>query len=328
LIPACVHIEDDIYVNSERSGRSKLSHGGLYVLIDVYTWKNGVDEAPPGGRGWIVQERSLSVRTLHFGADQLYWERTSSFASEVYPDGFLSGTWGRKQKGFSVQAKKGSTHAENHARITEELKWARKMAHSAYMSDFQDSLSALTIEELGLKEAFLEGLDLNVADGLAIKGLESLKKEVKEYRAGAEEFVPSPYKGMSDSQRKWCAVIEIYSACKLTFAKDKLTAISGMARILAGDMNCEYLSGLCRKELEHQILWKVSYRGKPNTEAARRVPSWPWISLDAFVELDEWDGYTRGRSVLYFFLSFTRMNLRLTTTIARLTGLLRLIMQK
>ena len=41
------------------------------------TWAASVDgpASPLNGRGWVLQERLLAPRTLHFGREQLFWER-------------------------------------------------------------------------------------------------------------------------------------------------------------------------------------------------------------------------------------------------------------
>jgi hypothetical protein len=38
-------------------------------------------------RGWVIQERLLALRTLHFGTDQLFWECRHYQACETYPGG-------------------------------------------------------------------------------------------------------------------------------------------------------------------------------------------------------------------------------------------------
>ena len=43
-------------------------------------------------RSWVVQERALSIRTIHFGRRQLFWECNCGYGSEVFPEGFLQGT--------------------------------------------------------------------------------------------------------------------------------------------------------------------------------------------------------------------------------------------
>jgi hypothetical protein len=60
---------------------------GDYHLVDFSSWSNGVDNAPLNKRGWVVQERFLSPRIMHFGAKQLYWECRTLEASEAFPKG-------------------------------------------------------------------------------------------------------------------------------------------------------------------------------------------------------------------------------------------------
>jgi len=99
MTPIGVVVENDQYVLFlGGGGRQKESDKGNYLLADVHTWKDGVGGAPLGKRGWVFQERSLSVRTLHFGAKQLYWECFIFRANEVFPEGFLTGTVGSDPK--------------------------------------------------------------------------------------------------------------------------------------------------------------------------------------------------------------------------------------
>jgi hypothetical protein len=60
----------------------------------VWAWNHGI-RGPDGKgslrqplhhRGWVVQERALSPRTLFFGSDMLFWECLQGKASEAEPD--------------------------------------------------------------------------------------------------------------------------------------------------------------------------------------------------------------------------------------------------
>ena len=80
-------------------------------------------------------------------------------------------------------------------------------------------------------------------------------------------------------QFTWAFIIEDYASRRLTFAKDKLPALSGLARqmsrIRPGDT---YLAGLWSKDLPNNLLWGVTSEGRrPPTY---RAPSWSWASLD------------------------------------------------
>jgi hypothetical protein len=56
-----VYVQDD-------SGRP------VYVCTDMADFDKEVEEAPLNTRAWVMQERLLSRRTIHFGASQTYWE--------------------------------------------------------------------------------------------------------------------------------------------------------------------------------------------------------------------------------------------------------------
>jgi hypothetical protein len=47
---------------------------GLYDLIPERLWDFGLSSAPLNTRAWVVQERILAPRVLHFGRNQLFWE--------------------------------------------------------------------------------------------------------------------------------------------------------------------------------------------------------------------------------------------------------------
>lgn len=56
-----------------------------YRLVDPWDWKKNVGEAPVNRRAWVMQERMLSPRIIHFADSQMYWECFKKHASEVYP---------------------------------------------------------------------------------------------------------------------------------------------------------------------------------------------------------------------------------------------------
>ncbi|KAJ8063004.1 hypothetical protein OCU04_008249 [Sclerotinia nivalis] len=58
----------------------------LYDIHGRSTWVYDTD-FPVNSRAWIVQERFLSPRVLHFANKQLFWECTELHASESYPFG-------------------------------------------------------------------------------------------------------------------------------------------------------------------------------------------------------------------------------------------------
>lgn len=70
----------------------KSAQSCLYAL--PYRVADGAAElvsGPPNKRAWVLQEESLAVRILYFGAEMLYWECLAVTASESEPDGLQSG---------------------------------------------------------------------------------------------------------------------------------------------------------------------------------------------------------------------------------------------
>ena len=63
---------------------------GKHFLVDRDMWLAEVVNAPLNRRAWVVQERILSPRTLHFGSNQLFWECCELSACELFPHGFPS----------------------------------------------------------------------------------------------------------------------------------------------------------------------------------------------------------------------------------------------
>ncbi|KAF3805625.1 hypothetical protein GCG54_00005664, partial [Colletotrichum gloeosporioides] len=68
----------------------ELGLGEDYVdctIVNLEFWSHAVGQCPLNKRGWVLQERLLPPRVLHFGRDQLYWECRDHTAAECYPDG-------------------------------------------------------------------------------------------------------------------------------------------------------------------------------------------------------------------------------------------------
>jgi hypothetical protein len=89
----------------------------------------------------------------------------------------------------------------------------------------------------------------------------------------------------------WKGVVLLYSSCQLTYDRDKLVALSGLARErsrLSGD---EYMAGLWRTNLIGQLCWTRQQRtvthGSNRPEGGYRALTWSWASLDGEISLFE-----------------------------------------
>jgi len=56
-------------------------------IKDPRLWTYNVEDAPLIKRAWVVQERLLARRVLHFSQQQIFWECRENSACEYYPEG-------------------------------------------------------------------------------------------------------------------------------------------------------------------------------------------------------------------------------------------------
>ena len=55
-------------------GAAASTGGRSFYLVREMFWSSHVTDSPLNARGWVLQERILSPRTVYFGLDRLYWE--------------------------------------------------------------------------------------------------------------------------------------------------------------------------------------------------------------------------------------------------------------
>ncbi|RYP50159.1 hypothetical protein DL768_004276 [Monosporascus sp. mg162] len=60
-------------------------YGGLFPRIAPH-WPREIEDAELNQRGWVVQERVLAARTLHFTRIEVFWECIENLASESVSD--------------------------------------------------------------------------------------------------------------------------------------------------------------------------------------------------------------------------------------------------
>jgi hypothetical protein len=95
----------------------------------------------------------------------------------------------------------------------------------------------------------------------------------------------------TDNVRQWSNLVEAYSKRSLSFSRDKLVAISGLARMLAPLYKSDYVAGLWVKDLVRLLAWYVPTTTESLTKhlaMTYRAPSWSWASVDGEIK------YTRA----------------------------------
>jgi len=92
----------------------------------------------------------------------------------------------------------------------------------------------------------------------------------------------------------WRGIVEDYTKRKLTFSSDKLPAIAGIAREMSRLTGMEYLAGLWKENMLHDLMWFArtqEWRMRiDDTEECPRAPTWSWASVAAPVLCDALTG--------------------------------------
>jgi hypothetical protein len=148
-------------------------HEKVYLASHKDPWGKWISRSALNKRGWVLQERLLSPRTIHF-ASQLFWECRMHQACETHPNGMPEGD----------------------LMYTDESGYPLPISLKNWPEDF-------------------EGTDF------------------------------------------WIDVVRNYGRCSITKPEDRLIAIAGVAKSIQPFLNDEYLAGLWKKDLPHNLVWSM-----------------------------------------------------------------------
>ena len=85
----------------------------------------------------------------------------------------------------------------------------------------------------------------------------------------------------SSVAQNWAVIVTEYSNKQVTFKKDKLVALSGIARLFAAEFGTTYLAGMWKEDLMVQLLW---FALEPSSDDIQGIiPSWSWAAVDKVV---------------------------------------------
>jgi hypothetical protein len=74
-----------------------------------------------------------------------------------------------------------------------------------------------------------------------------------------------------------------YAGRKLTYASDRLPAVSALAKVFSQVTNSTYLAGLWDCDLRLGLSWRVKRDTQPARRLENNCPSWSWASVDSDV---------------------------------------------
>lgn len=85
------------------------------------------------------------------------------------------------------------------------------------------------------------------------------------------------------SPLEWFSLLEMYTTCSLTKEEDKLTAISGIAKICSQQFDSAYLAGVWADRLAIGLMW-MKVGGPLRTPSSPRASSWAWSAYDGPIQ--------------------------------------------
>lgn len=80
----------------------------------------------------------------------------------------------------------------------------------------------------------------------------------------------------------WDAIVQLYSIGRLSYSRDKLIALSGIAQYVQSITKDQYLAGLWRRDLEETLCWKLLDSPEPKP-TIYRAPTWSWASVEGMI---------------------------------------------
>ncbi|KAK5997943.1 Cyclic AMP receptor-like A-like protein [Cladobotryum mycophilum] len=272
---------------------------------DVFDYERSVDLAPLNTRGWVMQERLLSRRILHFGSNMIYWECCGRSASELNPHGYTYKKFPEDFEDNYAPDTKGYMNTRGDVMRAEQegrgFSWAA-------VEKFRRRPPPVTIEPDSRASNQIvwqhkRGFWKNVLKPSEEPWSEDEKNDSRErpragFRAAFEQLREGVFGKDLDEVKKvgrdsfsqlWYDLVESYSRGKLTSPMDKLMALKGIEDEIARATKFTYVYGLWKQRLLTDLLWfAIDGLGKRllTREGLLVAPTWSWASIGGVAALD------------------------------------------
>ncbi|RMZ69982.1 tol [Pyrenophora seminiperda CCB06] len=268
---------------------------------DVFDFDRNVDQAPLNTRSWVMQERLLSRRILHFGADMIYWECCLRSASELCPHGYTYKRYPEDFKDNYSPNLKGQISTRGEMQKAERrgrgIRWANieavRLRPPPVITDSDSPITSQAVwqQKRGFWRNVLKSNDglwvEDERDGKSSNTRAGFRAAFEKLRSGSPNNVERV--GRESASQVWYDVVESYSRGKLTSPTDKLIALKGIEDEIARARHLTYLHGLWEQQLPTDLLWfAIEGPGRRllNEDDIPVAPTWSWASIEAIVALD------------------------------------------
>lgn len=96
----------------------------------------------------------------------------------------------------------------------------------------------------------------------------------------------------------WRKIVERYCQLGLSVSSDRLPALAGLARVIQGHTNDQYIAGHWKSSLLSSLLWfRLASPAEDEEQKRQKAPSWSWASISGEVKFTslETDDYPSRR---------------------------------
>ncbi|PCD34785.1 hypothetical protein AU210_007381 [Fusarium oxysporum f. sp. radicis-cucumerinum] len=117
---------------------------GPWVVFNDSIWTDDVASTPLSTRGWVVQERFLAPRVLHFTENQIYWECLETTVCEADPSGelqILAKDWHLRPPIQTVYKAAGREIARSLSKVLSGQQYITREEETAYLTLWGDLVS-------------------------------------------------------------------------------------------------------------------------------------------------------------------------------------------
>ncbi|SPO06552.1 uncharacterized protein DNG_09242 [Cephalotrichum gorgonifer] len=233
----------------------------IYVRRDdLSDFRRGVDRAPLNKRGWVLQERLLSRRILHFGADMLYWECSLRSASELCPAGFVYKKHPLEYYGHflppPIQVEPDGSD------LAPQTRWKREVLVSRRTPQPDMDLDLETASSGGgggsgiwqNSETFMREVRRHSHEPWSSDSREG------RYRTALDQIQNHDFEndGILSFSQSWYKIVESYTQSSLSFSTDRFIAIQSIVQEVERVTKYQYVAGLWREHLVECLLWFVT----------------------------------------------------------------------
>lgn len=218
----------------------------VYVRPKIEWYSSAEIVGPLSRRGWVLQERLLPLRILHFGGQQMMWQcRTKSLAeafcdNDHAPEEQIPGIIeGSLRTAFHAKISSLSNNNNNNNNNAEE-----DHAFRAEIAQSSSSSSLVALPHEKISSSFKEAENNN------------------------------------NIYEQWYKLIGIYTKLALTNPTDKLAAVAGIAQQVQLRTGDTYLAGLWKSNIGRGLQWFSNPPSNLVRPSSPQAPSWSWAALN------------------------------------------------